>query len=524
MSNRWGLALSNRVLAGLALAVAFTASAAAQTPKPGGIANVIIQPEPPGLMVAMVQNGPTQMVAGNIYEGLLRYNAKLEPQPGLAESWSVGGEGKVYTFKLKQGVTWHDGKPFSAADVLFTVEFIKQTNPRARANLVMVESVTAPDDSTVVFTLKQPFGPFLGIFEVGSMPMVPKHIYDGIDWKTAPANNTPIGTGPFMFKEWQKGSFIKLVKNPNYHVKGKPYLEEIYWHVIPDAAARSVAFETGKIDVLPGGSVENFDVPRLSKLKDVCVTGKGWEFFGPLSWMWLNNRQGPTSNKLFRQAVMYAVDRDFGKNVVWNGLGNVATGPISSATRFFDKSLAKYKYDPAKAKALLKEAGYKGEKVRFMPLPYGETWQRWGEAVRQNLQDVGINIEMVATDVPGYNQKLSEWDYDIGFSYLYQYGDPALGVGRSYITSNIAKGSPFNNVEGYSNPEVDRLFAEAAVAFPDSKRQELYNQVMKILIDDVPVAWLLELEFPTIHHCKVKDLVTTGIGVNDGFRDAWIDK
>jgi peptide/nickel transport system substrate-binding protein len=524
MSNRWGLALSNRVLAGLALAVAFTASAAAQTPKPGGVANVIIQPEPPGLMVAMVQNGPTQMVAGNIYEGLLRYNAKLEPQPGLAESWTVSGEGKVYTFKLKQGVTWHDGKPFSAADVLFTVDFIKQTNPRARANLVMVESVTAPDESTVVFTLKQPFGPFLGIFEVGSLPMVPKHIYDGIDWKTAPANNTPIGTGPFMFKEWQKGSFIKLVKNPNYHVKGKPYLEEIYWHVIPDAAARSVAFETGKIDVLPGGSVENFDVPRLSKLKDVCVTGKGWEFFGPLSWMWLNNRQGPTSNKLFRQAVMYAIDRDFGKNVVWNGLGSVATGPISSATRFFDKSLAKYTYDPGKAKALLKEAGYKGEKVRFMPLPYGETWQRWGEAVRQNLQDVGINIEMVATDVPGYNQKLSEWDYDIGFSYLYQYGDPALGVGRSYITSNIAKGSPFNNVEGYSNPEVDRLFAEAAVAFPDSKRQELYNQVMKILIDDVPVAWLLELEFPTIYRCKVKDLVTTGIGVNDGFRDAWIDK
>src|SRR3546814_3341212 len=96
---------------------------------------------------------------------------------------------------------------------------------------------------------------------------------------------------------------------------------------------------------------------------------------------------------------------------------------------------------PAMAKKLLKEAGYKGEKVRFMPLPYGETWQRWGEAVRQNLQDVGINLEIVATDVPGYNQRLSEWDYDIGFSYLYQYGDPALGVARSYISSNIAKRS-----------------------------------------------------------------------------------
>ena len=89
-----------------------------------------------------------------------------------------------------------------------------------------------------MFTLKQPFGPFIGIFEVGSMPMIPKHIYEGTDFKTNPANNTPIGTGPFMFKEWQKGSFIKLVKNPNYHIKGKPHLDEIYWHVIPDAAAR----------------------------------------------------------------------------------------------------------------------------------------------------------------------------------------------------------------------------------------------------------------------------------------------
>src|SRR3546814_20336043 len=107
-----------------------------------------------------------------------------------------------------------------------------------------------------------------------------------------------------------------------------------------------------------------------------------------------------------------------------------------------------------------------------MPLPYGETWQRWGEAVRQNLQDVGINLEIVATDVPGYNQRLSEWDYDIGFSYLYQSGDPALGVARSYISSNIAKGSPFTKAEGYSNTEVHKSFTEQAVPPTDSQRQE----------------------------------------------------
>ncbi|MBY0296627.1 MAG: ABC transporter substrate-binding protein [Methylobacterium sp.] len=512
------------IVSGAVVLLALAGAAVAQAPKPGGVANAVIQPEPPGLMLGLLQNGPTQMVAGNIYEGLLRYSETLEPKPGLAESWTVGPDGKTYTFSLVKNATWHDGKPFTAADVLFSVEFLKQTHPRARGNMAKVTSVAAPDPHTVVFTLSEPFGPFLGVFEVGSLPMIPKHVYEGTDYKTNPANNTPIGTGPFMFKEWKKGSFIRLVKNPNYHLAGRPYLDEIYWHVIPDAASRAVAFETGKVDILPGGSVENFDVPRLSQMKGACVTGKGWEFFGPHSWLWLNNRQGPTANKAFRQAVSYAIDRDFARDVIWNGLGKPAIGPVSSSTRFFNAKLGQYSYDPAKAKALLKQSGYKGETLRLLPVPYGETWQRWAEAVKQNLEDVGIKTEIVATDVAGWNQKTSEWDYDIAFTYLYQYGDPALGVARNYISSQIAKGSPFNNVEGYSNPAVDKGFAEAAVAVSPAERQALYDGVVKTVIEDAPVAWLLELQFPTITRCKVKDLVTTGIGVNDGFRDTWIER
>jgi peptide/nickel transport system substrate-binding protein len=509
---------------GLALTCSVSTLALAQEPKLGGTINAVIQPEPPGLMLAQVQNGPTQMVSGNIYEGLLRYDKKLVPQPGLAESWTVSPDAKTYTFKLKQGVTWHDGKPFTSADVVFSVNMLKETSARARGNLVQVDSVETPDDYTVVFKLKQPFGPFLGIFEVGSLPMVPKHLYEGTDWKTNPNNNAPIGTGPFMFKEWKKGSYIRMVKNPNYHEKGLPHLDEVYWQVIPDAAARSVAYETGKVDVLPGGSIENFDVPRVSKLPNTCMTGEGWEFFSPMAWMWLNNRNPILANKKVRQAIMFATDREFARDVIWNGLGKVATGPSSSAIKFYTDDVPKYPYDPAKAKALLKEAGYKGEKIRMMPLPYGETWSRWGEAVKQNLIDVGMNIETIATDVPGSNQKNSEWDYDISFTYLYQYGDPALGVGRNYVSSAIVKGQLFNNLEGYSNPEVDKLFADGAVADSDAKRKDIYEKVQKILVEDVPVAWQLELQFPTIMKCNVKNLITTGIGVNDGFRDAWIEK
>src|SRR5690606_22761816 len=159
------------------------------------------------------------------------------------------------------GVTWHDGKPFTAHDVVFSADvFLRENHPRLRVSLAHIETIEAVDDHTVRFTLKQPFGPFLGIFEAGSMPMVPKHIYEGTDFKNNPANAHPIGTGPFKFQEWQKGSYIHLVKNENYHIEGLPYLDEVYWQVIPDAASRAVAYETGKVDVLPGGAVENFDV------------------------------------------------------------------------------------------------------------------------------------------------------------------------------------------------------------------------------------------------------------------------
>lgn len=515
----------NLTIVVISVFAAMVSLAVAETPKTGGSINVVIQPEPPGLMLGLVQNGPTQMVAGNIYEGLLRYDNDLKPMPSLATKWEITEGGTVYTFNLKKGVTWHDGKPMTAADVVFTAkEFLPKGHPRWRVTKTNVTKIEALDDYTVRFTLKQPFGPFLGAFEVGSMPIIPKHIYAGTDFKSNPANNHPIGTGPFKFNEWKKGSYIHLVKNKDYHIDGQPYLDEIFWHVIPDAAARAVAIETGKVDVLVPGSIEYWDIPRLTKRDDICMTSKGREFFAPHCWMWINNRHAPMSDKRFRQAIMYAINREFAREAVWNGMGGIPTGPISSKTRFYDDDVKKYPYDPEKAKALLKEMGYDGTPVRLLPLPYGETWQRFAEVVRQNLQDVGIKVKLVATDVAGWNQKQNEWDFDLAFTYLYQYGDPALGVARSYITSNIAKGSPWNNVGGYSNPKVDELFANAAVAYPDAKRQELYTEVQKILAEDVPVAWLLELDFPTIHRCDVQNLISTGIGVNNGFVDAWLNR
>ncbi len=510
------------VVAGVVAALMATTAIA--DPVRGGVANVVVQPEPPGLMLGVIQNGPTQMVAGNIYESLLKYDGDLNAIPNLATAWTISDDGLVYTFDIKQGVKWHDGAAFTAHDVVFTADvFLRETHPRFRVAMERVKTVEALDDFTVQFTLNSPFGPFLGMFETGTMPLVPKHIYEGTDFRNNPANNTPVGTGPFKFDSWERGSNIHLVRNEDYHVDGLPYLDEMYWHVIPDAAARAVAFETGQIDILPGGSVEAFDVPRLIAMDNVCSTDKGWEFFAPHSKLEINTRSGPMADARFRQAVMYAMDREFYRDVIWNGFGMVANGPIGSRTRFHDAALPEYSQDKDRARELLKEMGYDETPVRLLALPYGETWQRWAEAVRQHLEDVGIKVEIVTTDVAGWGEKIGNWDFDLAFNYLYQYGDPALGVARLYVSTNISKGSPWNNVSGYENAEVDRLFEEASIAFRKDDRQALYSEVQNILVKDVPYAWLLELEFPTIYRCDVKNLVTTAIGVNDGFADAWIE-
>ena len=504
----------------LALSVGPALAQGTPTSKSGSL-HLIVAPEPPSLMVGLFQNGPTQMVAGNIYESLLRYDAKLEPQPSLAERWEVSPDQRTYTFHLRRNVKWHDGKPFTADDVVFSLDVFHRANhPRVRPILnAQVDRIEKVDDATVRVVLKQPFAPILTIFEPGSATMVPKHIYDGSDPRQNAMNNTPIGTGPMKLKEWRRGEYIHLVRNEDYYLPGKPPLAETYWRIVPDAAARAVAYEKGEVDVLTGGSVEVFDVPRLAKLPNTCVETKGYEMFAPVGMLIMNLRNGPLASKEFRQGLMHAIDREFSKDVVWSGFAKVATGPLSSKTKFYTDDVKAYPHDVKKAKELIAKSGYKGETLRLLGLPYGETWTRWTEQVKQNLEDAGVKVQVEASDVAGWNKRLGEWDFDLTFNFPYQYGDPALGVARQYVSSNIVKGSPFVNNGGYSNPEVDRLFAEAANA-PSEKRPDLYKKAQQILAEELPILWLTEMEFPMVHRCNVKDLATTAIGINDSLREA----
>jgi len=193
---------------------------------------------------------------------------------------------------------------------------------------------------------------------------------------------------------------------------------------------------------------------------------------------------------------------------------------------FYDKNMPPMDFDMKKARELIKESGInpKDHTIRMLSFPYGATWERLDEYTRQSLEQLGFNVVLEATDAGGWASRTANWDFDLTTTYAYQYGDPALGVERFYIESNIVKGSPFANVQGYRNPELDKVWAAAASETDAAKRQELYTQIQKTLVEDMALGYLVDMEFATLWRSNVKNLVKTAIGLNESFDDVYIEK
>lgn len=513
----------------VALAGGLASSAMAQTR--GGSINVILNPEPPTLIYGLNVQTPTQIVAGKIYEGLLTYDFDLKPKPGLAKSWNISADGLTYTFNLQSGVKWHDGKPFTSEDVRFTLQdYLPQVHTRAKGNFSNVVAFETPDAQTLVLKLKQPYAPLISAFEVSSAPMMPAHLYKGKDFRNNPANQVPVGTGPFKFGEWKRGQYIKVVRNDEYWQKGLPYLDSVYFQIIPDAESRMLALENGSVQVASFGDIDFAFLPQIKANPALEVTNKGYEFAGPLSWIELNHRTKPLEDKRVRQAIQHAIDRDFIAKRIFFGAARPATGPVSSVTKFYDPKIPQYKFDPKRAAELLDAAGLKADAsgkratIKLLGIPYGDTWNKLSEYIKTSLGKVGLHVVLESTDAGNWAKRYSDWDFEMVVTYLYQYSDPALGVDRSYLSDNMRKGVYGTNASGYKNPEVDKLLHAARLEVDPAKRQSLYSQGFGLVAEDAPLAWLVELSFPTITHKSVKNVTTSAIGVAENFATTYIDK
>jgi len=347
------------LVATLALAaVALLAAPTAAGESRGGTAVVAVTGDPGHLNPAISTAGPLHAVADSMFNGLVALDRDGQPQPDLARSWRVAPDGRSVTFELVPGVRWHDGKPFTSADVQYTaMEMWKKHLNYSTALQLYLEAVDTPDASTAVFRYSRPMPIAAAVRALADLGYVaPKHVYAGTNVLENPANAAPIGTGPFKFSKYERGQYVIVVRNENYWRKGFPYLDQVVWRFIPDPAAAVAAIESGQIQISPEGGLPLADLDRLKKDPKFEVSSRGNEGNAVMNTIEFNFRRKEIADHRVREAIVRAIDvKTFCETFLY-GFARPASGPIpSTAPRFFPKGMPEYPYDKRKAEALLDE-------------------------------------------------------------------------------------------------------------------------------------------------------------------------
>lgn len=531
MNSSIGRLLRSALLAAFSIHFA-TAGYAQVAPARGGILVAALAPtEPVSLAITSDTAGPTVIVSTKIFDGLIEIGAKGQPLPGLATSWTVSEDGKRVTFNLRDGVRWHDGKPFTSADVKFSFDEIwTKISPRGRSSFASVTSVEAPDPLTVIFNLSNPSPVIFSVLNAGESQILPKHLYEGTEIARNPYNLKPVGTGPFRFKEWVRGDRIVLERNDDYWDAPRPYLDGIVFRVIPDIAARAAAFETGAAQYGALSPVSLSDLERVKANPDLAIDTGGYEWLGPRLGLEFNLRS-PILQKLdVRHAIARAIDLPALARIVNRGMSKPATGLISSSqSQFYEPDTVRYPFDPKAAEFLLDQAGLprKDDGTRFRLkldwLPFGETYMRYGEFVRQSLKRVGIEVELRGQDLPRFfKQVYSDNDFDLSICLLNSFGDPQVGTTRLVWSKTILKGVPWTNASGYSNPETDQIIEGIQKSSDPSKRLQLIRDLQKKVQIDLPILILQEPLIFTVYAKRLHGVKTVGDGPYESLKNAWL--
>lgn len=471
-------------------------------------------------------------VNDKVIEGLLDYDFNMNPVPQLATSWLVSPDGKEYTFHLRQGVKWHDGKDFTSADVAFSILTVKQYNSRGKGTFANVTEVKTPDPYTAIIELSQPAPYLLSAFSANEAPMVPKHLYEGTNILSNPHNTAPIGTGPFVFKEWVRGSHILYERNPNYWDQPKPYIDRLVVKIIPDAATRTIALETGALDLGNDTPIPMSEIERIKKNPKLGIETRVYGYSPTQTRIEFNLDNPYLKNLKVRQAIAHSINLDVLKKVVWYGYAsNSPTGITPELTQFHDSTPSPYNFDIAKANKLLDEAGFprQANGIRFQLvhdfMPYGDSFKRVAEYLKSALAKVGIDVTIRSQDFATFVKRVyTDRNFDFNNGSISNLFDPAVGVQRLYWSKTYSPGVPFGNGSHYSNPEVERLLEQAAVETDQAKRVELYKQFQRIIATEIPDLNLLQINRLTIYNKHVHGFINGIQGVNGSLADVWIEQ
>lgn len=472
---------------------------AQEEPRFGGTLIMAIPSDPSNLNPGLSTDAATHLVASKVFDGLVQALPGWQPVPNLASSWIISDDGLTYTFTLERNVRWHDGAPFTSADVVFSFEEVLGKYHSTGVGLMSdtVDYIEAPDEYTVVFHLQHVYPPFLSMLVTNTAAILPKHIYEGSDIPNHPRNfENPIGTGPFRLVEWQRGERLVLERNPDYFREGKPYLDQVILQIIPDAASRVIAFQRGDIDLLDQYVLPVQFIDQLigqAGVQHVMRQTSG------LHIMFFNLREGPMSDRAFRWAVAHAIDREFIVNQAMFGVGNIADGPFSSEVAWAKHpNPPTYDFDVDLANRMLDEAGYprdaSGIRVRLRLAYEGNFLASANTApvLREQLRQVGIEVELVPMERSVMvDQVFQQWDFDLYMHTYAGFQDPSLGVERAYVCHNI-RPAAFTNVSGYCDERVDALFLLARTTVDLEERGRYYQEATEYIIDAMPMVWLFE--------------------------------
>jgi peptide/nickel transport system substrate-binding protein len=464
-----------------------------------------------------------------ILEPLLTQDSDLAFHPALALSVEPAADFLSYTIKIRPGVTWHDGEPFTVDDVVFSAEqYWKPIVAGAALSHFTGAKVTGEDEVTLSFS--QPTPDFFMKSILSSVLVVPKHVYEGSEMATNPANNAPVGTGPFKFKEWVRGSHIELVKNEAYWDAGKPYVDGLVLRYWRDAASRAAAMEAGELQIGVFNPIPAPDIDRLVDTGNFVASTEGYLAAEWASTIEFNSRNPIMSDVKVRQAILHAIDKELIGDVVYFGRAKAGTGFVSSVNKkFYDDDLPQYEFDPEKAKTLLDEAGYpvkdgKRFTVQVLAAGWFEENGKIGQFVKQALEDVDIDVDLSvpdrATSIKGI---YTDYAYDIALS---NHAAPLELVPKQtqfVTTDGIVKGAAFRNANGYSNPELDKVVEQLAAEIDDANRVELAHKFQQILAKDLPITIVVEIQSTTVANKDVKGYGGKADVLADSWSSIWLD-
>lgn len=493
----------------------------------GGTLSIAVQTEP-AVLSDIQQNSATSGVGARVLEGLVHVDFDLSVRPYLATEWDIAEDGLTYTFKLRDNVRWHDGAPFTSADVAYSILTLKEVHPRRRITFANVEAIDTPDDRTVVVRLSQPAPYLLGALTARNTPIFPRHLYEGKDPTTNPLNAAPVGTGPFRFVEWVRGSHYLLERNTDYWDAPKPHLDAIVVRFIPDVAARTAALEAGEIHLGGQTPISFLDIPRFEANPDFVIETRGAELNGNLNQVFFNLENEHLKDLRVRQAIAHAIDLDDFIKVVWLGYAVPSpTAIVPGMRHFHDDSLKPYAFDRARAEALLDEAGFPrgadGNRftLRILHNTINSRLLPAAEYFRSALGHIGIAAQINSFDFATYVQKIyTERAFDLDVQTLVNGYDPTDGIQRAYWSKNIRNGLPWSNQTHYRNDDIDRIFEEAAVEPNAERRRALYVELQQILYRDLPALNLVEVKELLVYHKSLRDPINDATGNLGNFADA----